>query len=153
MGKMEDQLILDEQKLYYRARAQEYDEWFLRQGRYDRGPEHRDQWLAEAAEIEGQLRSAVCDADVLELACGTGLWTQRLAEGNRHVTAVDASPETIAINRGRVGTENVEYHVADIFSWIPQTTYDLVFFSFWLSHVLPARFDEFWALVRAALKP
>ena len=80
---MEDQLILDEQKAYYRARANEYDEWFLRQGRYDRGPEHRKQWLGEAAEIEAQLRSAIRGGDVLELACGTGLWTQRLAEGNR----------------------------------------------------------------------
>lgn len=150
---MEDQLILDEQMAYYRARAHEYDEWFLRQGRYDRGPEHRDQWLGEAAEIEAQLRPAVRGADVLELACGTGLWTQRLAEGNRHVTAVDASPETIAINRERVGSANVEYHIADIFSWVPPTAFDVVFFSFWLSHVPSARFEEFWTLVRAALKP
>src|SRR5579862_2026967 len=116
---MQDQLILDEQKAYYRARAYEYDEWFLRQGRYDRGPVHRDQWLGEAAEIETHLRAAVRGAEVLELACGTGLWTHRLAENSRHVTAVDASPETIAINRARVGSANVEYHVADIFSWLP----------------------------------
>ena len=150
---MEDRLILDEQMAYYRARAHEYDEWFLRQGRYDRGPEHRNQWLGEAAEIEAALRSAVRGADVLELACGTGLWTQRLAQGNRRVTAVDASPETIAINRERVGSAHVEYHVADIFSIVPAAAFDLVFFSFWMSHVPPARFDEFWALVRAALKP
>lgn len=153
MRKMEDQLILDEQKAYYRARAHEYDEWFLRRGRYDRGPEHRDQWRGEAAEIEAQLRSAVRGGEVLELACGTGLWTQVLAEESRLVTAVDASPETIAINRARVASANVEYHVADIFSWAPQTTYDVVYFSFWLSHVPPARFEEFWELVRAALKP
>jgi 2-polyprenyl-3-methyl-5-hydroxy-6-metoxy-1,4-benzoquinol methylase len=150
---VEDQLILDEQMAYYRARAHEYDEWFLRQGRYDRGPEHRDQWLGEAAEIEAQLRSAVRDAEVLEIACGTGLWTQRLAENNRHVTAVDASPETIAINRKRVDSAKVEYQLADIFSWVPSSTYDVVFFSFWLSHVPPARFEEFWALVTAALRP
>jgi demethylmenaquinone methyltransferase/2-methoxy-6-polyprenyl-1,4-benzoquinol methylase len=64
---MEDQAILDEQMAYYRARAHEYDEWFLRQGRYDRGREHRNQWLGEAAEIESTLRSAVRGADVLEL--------------------------------------------------------------------------------------
>ena len=29
--------ILAEQKQYYEARAQEYDEWFYRKGRYDRG--------------------------------------------------------------------------------------------------------------------
>jgi 2-polyprenyl-3-methyl-5-hydroxy-6-metoxy-1,4-benzoquinol methylase len=150
---MEGRAILDEQMAYYRARAHEYDEWFLRQGRYDRGPEHRDQWLGEAAQIEVQLRAAVRGAEVLELACGTGLWTQRLAEDNLRVMAVDASSETIAINRKRVGSANVEYQVADIFSWVPPTAFDVVFFSFWLSHVPPARFEEFWALVRAALKP
>ena len=31
--------------------------------------------------------------------------------------------------------------------------FDLVFFSFWLSHVPEERFDEFWSLVRAALVP
>ena len=90
---MEERAILNEQMAYYRARAHEYDEWFLRQGRYDRGPEHRDQWLGEAAEIEAELLSAIHGVEVLELACGTGLWTQRLAENNKHVTAVDASPD------------------------------------------------------------
>ena len=29
--------VLASQRAYYRARASEYDAWFLRQGRYDRG--------------------------------------------------------------------------------------------------------------------
>ena len=33
----EDEAALREQVAYYRARAEEYDEWFLRLGRYDRG--------------------------------------------------------------------------------------------------------------------
>ena len=119
---MEDRKLLDEQIAYYRARAQEYDEWFLRQGRYDRGPEHRKEWLREIEEIETVLRSTVHHADVLELACGTGLWTHRLAENNARVLAVDASSEAIAINSERVGSAQVEYRVADVFSWIPHTT-------------------------------
>jgi hypothetical protein len=39
--------ILQEQVQYYRERASEYDEWFFRQGRYDRGEEHRQQWFSE----------------------------------------------------------------------------------------------------------
>ena len=35
----------------------------------------------------------------------------------------------------------------------PAETFDVVFFSFWLSHVPEERFDEFWSLVRAALGP
>jgi 2-polyprenyl-3-methyl-5-hydroxy-6-metoxy-1,4-benzoquinol methylase len=90
---------------------------------------------------------------VLELACGTGLWTRCLAEDNVRIVAVDASPEVIAINRERVGSANVEYQIADIFSWAPAAKFDVVFFSFWLSHVPPARFDSFWTSVRAALRP
>jgi 2-polyprenyl-3-methyl-5-hydroxy-6-metoxy-1,4-benzoquinol methylase len=150
---MEDRHRLDEQIAYYRARAQEYDEWFLREKRYDHGPEHRREWFREIDEIRAVLRSTVQGAEVLELACGTGLWTRLLAENNRRVVAVDASPEVIAINRERVGSANVEYQIADIFSYAPAANFDVVFFSFWLSHVPPERFDSFWTTVRAALRP
>ena len=150
---MEDRHLLDQQMAYYRARAEEYDQWFHRENRFDRGPEHRRRWFGEVEEIEAALRSSLRDADVLELACGTGLWTRHLAQNNRLVVAVDASPEVIAINRNRVGSANVEYQIADIFSWIPERTFDAVFFSFWLSHVPASRFEAFWALVRSALKP
>jgi demethylmenaquinone methyltransferase/2-methoxy-6-polyprenyl-1,4-benzoquinol methylase len=145
--------IEDRQIAYYRARASEYDEWFLRQGRYDHGPEFRKRWFREVEEVAAALAPLVPGADVLELACGTGLWTQRLAAAARHVVAVDASPEVIAINQDRFMSANVDYQVADIFSWTPTRTYDLVFFSFWLSHVPPDRFDSFFQLVRAALQP
>ena len=47
----------------------------------------------------------------------------------------------------------VEYHAADIFSWRAEEAFDVVFFSFWLSHVPASRFEEFWTLVRRALRP
>lgn len=150
---MEDATLLANQVAYYRARAPEYDDWFLRKGRYDRGPEHRAEWFGEVATIEAVLRRTVRRAEVLELACGTGLWTRHLAEHNARVVAVDASPEAVAINRNRVRATNVEYVVADLFSWVPTATFDTVFFSFWLSHVPPTRFDEFWTIVGKALKP
>ncbi|MDQ6917682.1 MAG: class I SAM-dependent methyltransferase, partial [Pseudomonadota bacterium] len=91
--------------------------------------------------------------DVLELACGTGLFTRHLAPNVDHLTAVDASPEVLAINRGRVAAGNVEYVEADLFSWTPSRRYDAVFFSFWLSHVPQDRFEPFWKMVSAALRP
>lgn len=150
---MDERELLDEQLAYYRARASEYDQWFLRQGRYDRGPEHRAEWLREVAIIEAALLPVVNQKEVLELACGTGLWTQHLAQASARTVALDASPEVIALNRERVRSPNVEHRVADIFAWQPDATFDVVFFSFWLSHVPPQRFDTFWATVRRALKP
>ena len=150
---MSDDRLLEDQVAYYRARAGEYDEWFFREGRYDRGAEHRRQWFAEVETIRRALSREINNLDVLELACGTGLWTERLARENRSVVAVDSSPEAIGVNRNRVHSANVQYEVADLFSWIAPTQFDAVFFSFWLSHVPPDRVEDFWRSVRSALKP
>ena len=145
--------ILDEQLAYYRARAGEYDEWFLRQGRYDRGDEHRRQWFEEVAIVEAALAEAEPRGEILELACGTGIWTRRLAERATRVTALDGSSEVLRINASRIGTANVTFVEADLFQWKPPTTYDFVFFGFWLSHVPAERFEAFWSMVRAAIRP
>ena len=150
---MSDERLLEEQVAYYRARAGEYDEWFLREGRYDRGPEHRSEWFAEVETMRRALSHAITDSDVLELACGTGLWTEQLARENRHVFAVDSSPEAIAINQNRLRAANVRYEVADLFSWTPTTLFDAVFFAFWLSHVPASHFERFWSMALSALKP
>ena len=151
---MQDDAILAEQRQYYRERAAEYDEWFLRQGRYDRGPSHRAEWFDEISRVEVALKEGLPAGDVLELACGTGLWTRHLAGDHRHVVAVDASPEAIAINQQRVNSDRVEYVIADLFSWEPPAArFDAVVFAFWLSHVPGARFDAYWRAVRSALKP
>lgn len=145
--------LLEEQIAYYKARANEYDEWFLRQGRYDRGHELNQQWFAEVAQVTEALAARAPTGRVLELACGTGLWTQHLVRFSQSVTAVDASHEAIAINRKRTGAASVRYIEANIFDWHPDTQYDVVFFSFWLSHVPPEQFAEFWELVRSCLAP
>lgn len=151
---MQDDDLLTGQLEYYRARAPEYDEWFLRQGRYDRGPSHRAAWFSEVAIVEAALREVLPIGEVLELACGTGLWTRRLTEGHRRIMAVDGSPEAIEINRQHVQSDTVEYVVADLFAWEPPAArFDAVFFAFWLSHVPALRFETFWQGVRRALKP
>lgn len=146
-------ILLQEQIDYYRARAGEYDEWFLRKGRYDHGPELNQQWFDEAGVVAEALAGFAPTGHVLELACGTGLWTQHLARYAASITAVDSSPEVIEINRQQVGKETVAYLQADLFSWQPTRHYDVVFFSFWLSHVPPERFSSFWKMVRSALAP
>jgi SAM-dependent methyltransferase len=140
--------ILAEQKRYYAERAPEYDDWWYRRGRYAREPERERCWLVDVAELEERLQSFAPRGDVLELAAGTGIWTRRLVPAADRVVAVDANAETLALN-----TPAAELVVADIFSWRPPQQFDVVFFSFWLSHVPEERFAEFWALVRSALRP
>lgn len=151
-----DQALLADQVAYYRARAAEYDEWWFRTGRYDRGAALNAAWHADCTAVETELGACLRRLkphSVLELACGTGLFTRHLAPFASHILAVDASPEAIAINRARTGAPHVEYVEADIFSWGSADRFDLVFFSFWLSHVPQARFNAFWEQVRGSLAP
>jgi 2-polyprenyl-3-methyl-5-hydroxy-6-metoxy-1,4-benzoquinol methylase len=148
--------ILGDQIAYYRARAGEYDEWWFRTGRYDRGDAFNKQWHAETATVESAVEAWLDSrrpSSVLELACGTGLFTRHLAPRVTQLTAVDASPEVIAVNRARVAAGNVLYVEADLFAWRAPRRYDAVFFSFWLSHVPEQRFAAFWAMVASALNP
>ena len=145
--------ILQEQITYYRERAAEYDEWFYRKGRYDHGEVLNQKWADEVAIAKKALYSLEGIDSALELASGTGIWTQELAEIANHVTARDASPEMIAINQAKLQADNVSYIQTDLFDWHPEQKYDLVFFSFWLSHVPPEKLQPFLRNVRQALKP
>jgi SAM-dependent methyltransferase len=150
---VDDEPLLAAQRAFYRRRAPEYDEWWQRTGRYERGPQDHAEWDEEVTRVEEAL--AVFDArgDVLELAGGTGWWTQRLARTASRLTVVDASAETLALNRKRVRRRDVAYVTADLFAWEPVGAYDVVFFSFWLSHVPRSRVADFWSLVARCLTP
>jgi ubiquinone/menaquinone biosynthesis C-methylase UbiE len=145
--------LLAEQARYYRKRAAEYDDWWFRRGRYDHGDEVNARWFADATQLETALERFGPAGGVLELACGTGLWTERLVACADEVTAVDGSPEMLELCRARVGDARVSYVHADLFAWEPDTTYDLCFFGFWLSHVPEERFEAFWEKLARALTP
>src|SRR5580693_3717216 len=131
--------ILAEQVDYYRRRAGEYDV-----------TAYGDVAAARTriARLVAQLRPA---GSVLEIACGTGLWTEALAQWADTVTAIDTAPEAVAIARGRVRSANVSFEVADVFLWEPGARFDVIFFSAWLSHVPASRFGQFWQLLERLL--
>jgi SAM-dependent methyltransferase len=131
--------LLDEQRDYYQAMAADY---------LDQGLD-----LPGGDELTEALDAFRPSGSVLELACGPGVWTGRLLRHATDVTAVDASPEMLAIAAARVGDERVRFIQADLFTWKPDRRYDVVFFGFWLSHVPAERFESFWSLVADCLKP
>jgi demethylmenaquinone methyltransferase/2-methoxy-6-polyprenyl-1,4-benzoquinol methylase len=112
-----------------------------------------EEWDRQVAQVAAALDTFNATGEVLEMAGGTGWWTEHLARTAGHLTVLDSSPQTLNLNRDRVGRADVEYVVADVFTWQPPRTYDVVFFSFWLSHVPRSRFGAFWALVRSCLAP
>jgi SAM-dependent methyltransferase len=150
-----EQGALEQQLEYYRARAGEYDDWWFRTGRYDRGDAANAAWFAEVATLEAALERFDPRGEVLELACGTGLWTRHLVAHADHLTAVDGAPEVLERNRARTEAlgASVTYVTADLFAWEPPPrAFDACVFAFWLSHVPEERFAPFWAMVSAALR-
>jgi 2-polyprenyl-3-methyl-5-hydroxy-6-metoxy-1,4-benzoquinol methylase len=131
--------VLADQVGYYRRRAGEYDV-----------TAYGDVAVARAriARLVAEMRPT---GNVLEIACGTGLWTEALAGLADTVTAIDTAPEVIEIARARVRSTTVRFEVADVFSWTSSARFDVVFFSAWLSHVPMSRFEQFWQLLRGLL--
>jgi demethylmenaquinone methyltransferase/2-methoxy-6-polyprenyl-1,4-benzoquinol methylase len=137
--------VLDEQKRYYDLRAPDYG---------DSSISDRAVPGAFPRELMRETLDALAPTgDVLELACGPGLFTEWLVSRASSLTAVDASAAMLARNRMAVGDDRVTYVEADLFTWRPSRTYDAVFFGFWLSHVPPPALQPFFALLRDALAP
>ncbi len=139
MDTQSEAALLDEQIAYYRALAPDY---------LDQGLD-----LPGGDELTEALDAFRPAGSVLELACGPGVWTGRLLRHATDVTAVDASPEMLALAAARTGGERVRFIQADLFTWTPDRRYDVVFMGFWLSHVPADRFRSFWSLVASCLEP
>jgi SAM-dependent methyltransferase len=138
-----DRDLIADQIRYYGRRAAEYDETSMPPG---------DPLASHGEQLSGALHRFRPEGRVLELACGTGTWTRLLAEQpTSEIVALDASEEMLEIARAKLPNRRVRFVKADLFSWSPDDTYDVVCFFFWLSHVPPSLFEAFWRLVRACL--
>jgi demethylmenaquinone methyltransferase/2-methoxy-6-polyprenyl-1,4-benzoquinol methylase len=138
----DDRELLDSQIAYYRQRAREYD-------------------VTSYGEDLGVARARIAHVldllepwgRVLEIACGTGMWTQELADRTDLLVGVDAAAEAVVLARERVRVGDAQLLVADVFEWEPAVRFDVVFMAFWLSHVPRSRWDEFFNRVGDWLLP
>lgn len=124
---------------YYRERAAEYDAVYAK-------PERQP----DQARLKRLLPELVTGRRVLEIAAGTGYWTQYLAMTGKSITATDLNAETLAIASIRdYGPADVSFRVADAYQLdaVPGE-FDTVFCGFWWSHVLRADIPRFLAGVR-----
>ena len=139
---MTDRELIEGQIRYYSRRAAEYDETSMPPG---------DPLASYGQELSAALDRFRPRGRVLELACGTGTWTRLLAQHASEIVALDASEEMLEIARAKVSDGRVRFVQADLFSWTPDESYDVVCFFFWLSHVPPSLFEAFWDLVGTCL--
>lgn len=128
---------------YYAARAREYDTVYSK-------PERQ----SDLRQIEHWLPMALSGRVLLEVACGTGYWTQFLAPIAPAIVAIDSSAETLTIAKARVQANNVSFELGDAYA-LPQgdKPYGAAFAGFWFSHVPLDRQLEFLAGLNSVLAP
>jgi demethylmenaquinone methyltransferase/2-methoxy-6-polyprenyl-1,4-benzoquinol methylase len=103
--------------------------------------------------VERAVDEIAPQGSVLEIGCGSGLWTRRLApKASRHV-ALDSSPHMLDLNRERYGAPHVEHILSDAFEWTTTEHFDLVFLGFFVSHIPPELWDSWWKRVATWLAP
>jgi SAM-dependent methyltransferase len=144
-----DEPVLQEQMRYYRERAAEYDATALGDDGADVHPLAQE---LRAWSVNIMALLTPCD-QALELACGTGIWTRPLLTVARHILAVDASPEMLALNRAKVADARVRYQLADLFAWEAEAPVDLAFAAMWFSHVPAERLLPMLSALRRAVRP
>jgi ubiquinone/menaquinone biosynthesis C-methylase UbiE len=128
---------------YYASRAGEYDRIYQK-------PERQ----ADLRQIESWLPSLFISATVLEVACGTGYWTQFLAPVASSIVAIDSAPETLRVAEQRVVASNVEFRLGDAYAVSSMgRRFSAAFAGFWFSHVPLERQREFLLGLNSALEP
>ena len=138
---------------YYQARAPEYDDWYLRRGRYERGPIHDAAWNAELDLAGRWLDELPIAGEIVELAAGTGWWSPLLASKGE-LSMYDGAPAPLDRARERLVAHRLRAHLHVRDAWAePDRAVDAVFTGFWLSHVPRARLDDFLGSSAAGCGP
>lgn len=93
-----------EQVQYYKKRASEYEEVYQK-------PERQ----SDLRQMEDYLSRRFVNQSILEIACGTGYWTQILSRNTKSILATDINQEVLDIARKkRYGKQNVSFQELDI---------------------------------------
>ncbi|MBF6605044.1 MAG: class I SAM-dependent methyltransferase [Chloroflexi bacterium] len=139
---------------YYEARAPEYDDWYLRRGRFAHGPLDDMAWAVDLDAATVWLDGLPIGGRIVELAAGTGWWSPLLASKGE-LAAYDGASAPLDRARDRLLAHGLRahLHVRDVWAEPEAPPADALFAGFWLSHVPRARLVAFLDLVRRWLRP
>ena len=120
---------------YYSRRAEEYEEIY-----------HRDDPVRqeEQKKIENALKETLKGRRVLEIACGTGYWTQFLSETAQSIVAIDIVQEVLEIAKRKQYRCPISFHLEDAYNLsFEDDSFDGGLANFWYSHIPKNRIDSF----------
>jgi demethylmenaquinone methyltransferase/2-methoxy-6-polyprenyl-1,4-benzoquinol methylase len=129
---------------YYGKRASEYEQIYEKPER-----QHELEWLRK------RIPEIFRDRTVLEVACGTGYWTQFIARTARKVHACDINEPVLEIAREKpLPPGRVSFFIADAvtLAGVPPGC-DAAFAGFWWSHVKKSELATFVRNLALHLEP
>ena len=131
-------------KQYYAARAREYERIYEK-------PERQ----SDLARLKVLLPPLFAGRRVLEVACGTGYWTQFIAHAAGSIVAVDANAETLAVAAEKSWPAGrIDFKVGDAYALADDLgEFDAAFAGFWWSHILANDRPRFLATLGRRLRP
>jgi ubiquinone/menaquinone biosynthesis C-methylase UbiE len=128
---------------YYKARAAEYEKIYAK-------PERQED-LKEATTI---LQHVFAGKEVLEIACGTGYWTERIAKTAASIYAIDINESVLEVARLKDwSNQQVTFGLADLFDFPYDKKYESLFAGFIWSHILLQDLDQFLSLANNLVVP
>jgi SAM-dependent methyltransferase len=118
---------------YYKDRAKEYEEIYFK-------PERQ----GELKKITGLLQKLFFGKEVLEIACGTGYWTERISQTAKSIIATDLNDSVLEIAKSKNFIKNnVKFQEQDLFSYQPGIKFESLFGGFIRSHIKLQELDKF----------
>lgn len=129
---------------YYARRAEEYEQIYQK-------PERQE----ELTHLKGFLSRSFAGQNVLEIACGTGYWTQYIAKSASAVTACDYNREVLEIAKSKSYQNcKVDFIEADAYKLqdVPGD-HNSGYHGFWWSHIPINRIPAFINAFHAKLLP
>lgn len=126
--------------LYYKERAKEYEKIYTK-------PERQCD-LISSKDI---LQNLFCGKNILEVACGTGYWTEKIAKTAKSIHATDVNEAVIEIARQKHLGNKVRFEVADLYNLKIKQRYEGLFGGFIWSHILLQDLDSFVEIIDRSL--
>lgn len=132
----------------------DWEDWYLRRGRFSRGPVHDGPWSMELDEATRRLDGVPMSGVIVELGAGMGWWTALLAEKGE-LWLYDSDGASLDAARKRLMAHGLlaHLHQRDVLG-TPDKSVDVVFAAYLLSSArTSAELDARLAAAVAWLKP
>jgi 2-polyprenyl-3-methyl-5-hydroxy-6-metoxy-1,4-benzoquinol methylase len=128
---------------YYKERAKEYEQVYLK-------PERQDD-IQNATSI---LQEQFLEKEVFEIACGTGFWTERIAQTATSILATDINETVLEVARQKkYSPAHVTFERTDIFNYCSEHKYESLFGGFIWSHIPLQSIDKFLRILNSFTSP